>query len=138
MNNYDDIINHSHHQSSTRPHMSPRDRAAQFAPFAALTGYDDLVVEEARLTDKKIELSDSMLDELNRKQQYLLAHIKESPLVTVVYFVADDKKSGGRYVKKEGDIKRIDECNKAYIFKDGTVISFKDVIEIQSEVLPCD
>jgi len=135
MRNYDDIINHKHHQSATHPHMSLHDRAAQFAPFAALTGYDDLVVEEARLTDDKFELEEGVLETLNRAHQILLAHIAEKPLVTVTYFVADTKKKGGKYVTKQGNLNKIDEYNQAYIFTDGTVIPIVNILVIQSELL---
>lgn len=138
MGKYDKIINLPHHQSKTHPQMALRDRAAQFAPFAALTGYDDLVVEAARFTDEKIELGESQLEVLNRKQSFLALHIADKPLVEITYFVADKKKSGGKYLVKQGIIKRIDEYSKSYIFTDRTIISIADVIQIESEVFPTD
>lgn len=138
MGKYDKIIDLPHHQSKRHPQMPLRDRAAQFAPFAALTGYDDLVVETARTTDEKIELGESQLEVLDRKQTFLALHISEKPLVAVTYFVADKKKSGGEYVTKQGVLKRIDEYNRTYIFMDGTVIFIPDIIQIESDILPAD
>lgn len=132
--NYDDIINHKHYQSATRPHMSNRDRAAQFAPFAALTGYDDLIVEEARTTDKKLELEEAELERLDLAHQTLKAHIAEQPLVSVTYFVKDNLKQGGKYVTKQGNLKKIDEYSHAYIFTDGIAIPIVDITEIKSEL----
>lgn len=138
MGKYDKIIDLPHHQSKNHPPMSLRDRAAQFAPFAALTGYDDLVVEAARYTDEKLELGESQIDVLNRKQIFLASHIEEKPFVEITYFVADKKKSGGKYVTKQGVIKRIDEYNASYILTDGTIIPISDIIQIDSEIFPTD
>ena len=96
MSKYDDIINLPHHQSKVRPHMSVSDRAAQFAPFAALTGYGDAIRETERLTDRKIELSESQIAELDLRLGELLARIDEKPKVTITYFIADERKAGGR------------------------------------------
>jgi len=138
MGKYDKIIDLPHHQSKNHPQMPLRDRAAQFSPFAALTGYDDLVVETARITHEQIELDESQLEVLNQKQAFLALHISEKPLVEVTYFVADRKKSGGEYVTKQGVLKRIDEYHKTYIFTDGTVIFISDIIQIESDILPTD
>src|SRR5574344_2002509 len=97
-NNYEDIINLPHHQSVTRAHMSNYDRAAQFAPFAALTGYDDAVKETARLTDKKVELDEYSKDALNERLNMIQDAIDEQPEVSITYFLLDKKKSGGAYV----------------------------------------
>ena len=107
---YADIIDHPHRESPTHPPMSLYDRAAQFAPFAALSGYDDMIDEEARITDRRIELSEEEPEELNRK----LGEISESisrgnrPLVTVTYFVPDPLKSGGIYETVKEKIRRVD------------------------------
>ena len=138
MGKYDKIIALPHHQSKNHTPMALRDRAAQFAPFAALTGYDDLVVEAARFTNEKIEFGESQLEVLNRKQTFLALHISDDPFVEITYFIADKKKSGGKYVTKQGVIKRIDEYNKSYIFTDGTIIPISDVIQIESEIFPTD
>ena len=96
---YADIIDHPHWQSPTRPHMSLYDRAAQFAPFAALTGYDDMVSEEARLVDNKIELSEGEIELLNQKLNLLNDVIFDGvhPTVSITYFVPEKMKNGGKY-----------------------------------------
>ena len=98
---YADIIDLPHHQSKTRPHMSLYDRAAQFSPFAALTGYDDMVREEARLTDQKIELGEQDLDLLNQKMNLIAELIEEgrNPEITAIFFVPDKRKDGGNSKK---------------------------------------
>lgn len=131
---YEDIINLPHHVSSKRPQMSMRDRAAQFSPFAALTGYDDAIQETGRLTEEKIELDEEAKDFLDRKQQYLLEHIQEAPALTVTYFVPDERKSGGKYRTKSGHLRKIDEIERFMQFSDGTKIPLNYVIEIDSEL----
>ena len=93
MDPYEDIINLPHHVSPKRPQMSMQDRAAQFSPFAALTGYEDAIKETGRLTDVKIELSDEDRELLDQKQQYLQEHIGDRPEITITYFVPDEKLS---------------------------------------------
>lgn len=131
---YDNIIDLPHHVSSKRPQMSLYDRAAQFAAFKALTGYEDCVAEAARLTGERIELDDASLSLLNGKIQILQDEIKSRPSITVTYFVPDKKKDGGEYVTANGNIKRIDEIERIITFEDGKVITIDDVIEIQSEL----
>jgi len=138
MGNYDDIMNLPHHVSSKRPQMSQKDRAAQFAPFAALTGYDDEIKETARLTDAKIELDEDKQRVLNEKQNYLAEHIKVMPEVTVVYFVPDNRKTGGAYISYTGNLRRIDEYERTLIFEDKTVIPIDDVYDLVSEILPME
>ena len=93
--NYEDIINLPHHVSSKRPQMPMLDRAAQFSPFAALTGYDDAIHETARLTNNKVDLSEEEKETLDRKQQILSEKLSNHPPLTITYFVPDAKKSGG-------------------------------------------
>ena len=131
MSKYDDIINLPHHQSKVRPHMSVSDRAAQFAPFAALTGYGDAIRETERLTDKKIELSESQIAELDLRLGELLARIDEKPKVTITYFIADERKAGGRYVTCSGELCKFDEYNRVLFLGDGTKIALEDIIEIK-------
>ena len=100
-NRYDDIISLPHHQSKTRPHMPLIDRAAQFSPFAALTGYDDAVKETARQTDRKAELSEEMQACLQEKLQILKARLRTNPEAVLTYFEADEKKAGGTYRSPE-------------------------------------
>ena len=95
---YDDIINLPHHQSATRPHMSNYDRAAQFAPFAALTGYDDAVKETARLTDRRIELDEGEKAAIDQRLLLVQERLPEPTEVTITYFVSDKRKAGGAYV----------------------------------------
>ena len=133
-NNYDDIINLPHHVSETRPHMSIYNRAAQFSPFAALTGYGDAVKETARLTDEKICLGEIDIDILNAKLQIITEHIKEQPAVTVTYFMPDNKKSGGAYISFSGCIKKIDDYERKIIFTDNTKIPLDDITRIDGEI----
>lgn len=116
---YDDIINLPHHVSLTHPHMSRLDRAAQFSPFAALTGYDAAIKETARLTDKKVELGEYELEELNRTLLELSDHISQHPQVMVTYFEPDKCKEGGAYITVSKEIKRIDEMRKPFILPMG-------------------
>lgn len=130
MSDYDDIINLPHHQSKTHPHMSLHDRAAQFAPFAALTGYDDAVKEAGRLTDSRIELDETELAELDFTLLKLSEHISEHPAIRLIYFVQDDKKDGGEYIAYDGRLSKIDYAGKALIFEDNKIISLSDILKI--------
>ena len=107
---YPDIIDHPHWQSPTRPHMSLYDRAAQFSPFDALTGYSDMISEEQRLTEKKIELSETALEKLNQKFKLIDDMLKNGrkPVISITYFEPDLLKDGGRYETITGQIARID------------------------------
>ena len=105
-NKYDKIINLPHHVSSTRPHMSMIDRAAQFSPFAALTGYDAAVRETARLTEQKIELDEYEKAALDQRILLLQEHLKELPEVTITHFVPDERKDGGKYVSITEAVKK--------------------------------
>ena len=109
MNQYEDIINLPHHVSTTRPQMPMSDRAAQFSPFAALTGYDAAIKETGRLTDTKIELDDEELHNLNLKFQFLVEHLEDEPEVAVTYFKADERKAGGAYLEATGIVKKLDD-----------------------------
>ena len=130
MNKYKDIINLPHHVSKTRNPMSLYNRAAQFAPFAALTGYNDTIKETARLTEQKIELSDELKNMLNQKIKLIIENIKLQPEVVITYFVHDNKKSGGVYKTISGNVKRIDEVEKCIIFTNKLKIFFSDIISI--------
>lgn len=131
---YDDIINLPHHQSATRPHMSNYDRAAQFSPFAALTGHDEAIRETARLTDDKIELDEYMKENLNEKIRITGDNISTGAEVTVTYFQPDKKKSGGAYLTVRGRVKRIDAYEQALVFTDGTTVPVKYIVEMESEL----
>ena len=132
--NYEDIINLPHHVSSKRPQMPMLDRAAQFSPFAALTGYDDAIYETGRLTDEKNDLSEEEKEALDRKQQILIERLCDHPALTVTYFVPDAKKSGGAYVTKNGNLKKIDGFERWMVLTDGTKIPLDDVADIESEL----
>ena len=135
MGKYDDIINLEHHISKTHKQMSMQNRAAQFAPFAALTGYEEAVKETARFTEQKIELDEELNNILDEKLRLIQSQIKNTPEITVIYFVPDDKKRGGKYQKITGKIKKIDDYNKFIIFTDGKYIPIKDIIDISGEIL---
>ena len=130
---YADIIDMPHHQSDKRQHMSLHDRAAQFAPFAALRGYDDEITETARTTDARIELSAEEIEELNDKLNNLIADIKQKPMVSITYFKPDDKKSGGAYITVTGNVRRIDDVERVISFTDGKTIKIEDVYNITTE-----
>lgn len=127
---YDDIINLPHHRSKTRPHMSLEDRAAQFSPFAALTGHDAAIEETARLTDRKIELDEDAKARLNEKLQYIVENLGTDMEVVITYFVPDERKSGGEYVTKRGRVKRIDENEGIVIMEDRERIKIEEICEI--------
>lgn len=131
---YDDIINLPHHQSQTRVHMSLYDRAAQFSPFSALTGYDDAVKESARLTDQKHELSDEAISQLNAKLMFIKEQIKNQPEITVTYFVPDEKKDGGTYITEKSAVKRIDDFERVIILKNNAKIPFDNISDIEGEI----
>ena len=130
MNNYDDIINLPHHVSTKHPRLSKEQRAAQFAPFAALTGYGDAIKETARITEDRIELDEEEKKKIDNKIIELKSKINDKPKVTITFFIPDTKKSGGEYVTIIGNLKRIDEYNKLLILEDKKKISIEDTIEI--------
>ena len=129
---YDDILDLPRPKSKHEP-MPMSDRAAQFSPFAALTGYGDAIDETARLTDRRIELSEEESAELDYKQQYLAT--LDAPTVTVTYFVPDERKSGGAYVTHTGVLKRVDEVESMVVFKDGLRVPLDEVMDIKCEQL---
>ena len=131
MSKYDDIIDLPRPKSAHEP-MPMSDRAAQFSPFAALTGYEDAIDETARLTDARVELGESAVEELERALAVLAARISERPEITVTYFVPDGRKSGGVYVTRTGALKRIDELERALVFADGARIAVGDIISIET------
>lgn len=130
MNNYDDIINLPHYEPKYHKRMSAIQRASQFAPFSALTGYDDEVKETARLTNEKIILSEDSMNEISDNIIHINNIIKTKPLVSVTYFVKDTKKQGGKYLTITKNIKRIDDVYNILYMTDGSKISMNDIIEI--------
>lgn len=135
--NYDDIIDLPHHVSKKHPQMKISDRAAQFAPFAALTGYDGAVKETARLTDEKIELSESALEMLNMKLQMVCDNLNDAPEVSITYFVPDKKKTGGSYFTRSGCVRRIDDFEHKVILTDGSEIEIDMISEIEGDLFSC-
>lgn len=109
------------------------DRAAQFSPFAALTGYDAAIKETGRLTDTKLEIGDEERDVLDRKQQYLQKIVADRPEITITYFVPDEKKAGGSYTSLTGNLKRIDYYERLFVLTDGTKIQLDEIVDIESD-----
>ena len=130
---YEDMLYLDPPVSKAHRKMSIQDRAAQFMPFAALTGYEDLIRESSRITQSRIELSETEIEELKHKLEILHRHEIEKPLIKVQYFVHDLKKSGGSYQMVEKYLHRIDDIEKKIIFKDRTTIHFEEIISIEYE-----
>ena len=131
---YDEIMGLPHHVSKTRPQMPISDRAAQFAPFAALTGYDAAIKETGRLTDERIELDVEALSALDMKYQLLMEALDEAPEVTITYFRPDERKAGGKYVSAVGAVKKIDDFERRITMQDGAKIPMDDVLSIEGEL----
>ena len=134
MNNYEDIINLSR-PSTSHIKLGIDSRASQFSPYAALVGYEEKIRETARLTDKKIEITEEEVEKLNNELNIISEHIKEKPNVVITYFVKDRKKAGGKYITKEGNVKQIDSVNKLVIFKDNIRINMRDILSIKGDIL---
>ena len=130
---YDDIINLPHHVSDKRPQMSMQDRAAQFSPFAALTGYDSAIRETARLTDTKLELTEETMAVLNTKLQMVADSIAEQPELSFTYFKPDEKKAGGAYVTVSGAVKKVDDYERLVILQSGERIPIDNLLDIDGE-----
>ncbi len=127
MSDYSDIIDHPHHQSAVRPHMSMTARAAQFSPYAALVGYGDAVEEEGRLTDGKAVLDEDAIAQINRK----LSEVTEGVTnVSITWFIPDIFKEGGSYTVTGGTVKKLDRVEQKIIMTDGTVIPVDDIFDI--------
>lgn len=133
-NKYDDIIMLPHHVSKKHPQMSPLNRAAQFSPFAALTGYDAAIQEAQRLTDSFIEIDESREIELNEQFSFIRENLDKQPELKITCFQPDEKKSGGSYITVCGRIKKIDECNRQIVFVDGTTLPIDYILSMQGEL----
>lgn len=129
--NYDDIIDLPHYVSKKRPQMSRRDRAAQFSPFAALTGYEDAVEETARLTDSRLVLTDEQAARLDTAMNIILENIGDSPEISVKFFVKDKLKCDGKYETHRGNIRTFNEYERKLIFQDGAEIPLNDIYDIK-------
>ena len=132
--NYDDIIDLPHHVSATRPQMSMMDRAAQFSPFAALTGYDAAIKETGRLTDEKIEMDEEALNILNMKFQILMNCLDDEPEVTFTYFKPDEHKDGGAYIEVTDKVKKVDEFERLIVMQNGTKMVMDDILNIEGKI----
>lgn len=130
---YDDILHLPHPTSKRHPRMPIADRAAQFSPFAALTGHKAAIEETARVTERRIELDEDAKEQLDQTLQLLLERMDEQPEITVTWFSPDKKKAGGQYHTATGKLKRIDTQESRLILTDGTQIPLEDLLEIRSE-----
>ena len=131
---YDDIINLPHHISKKHPQMSLYARSAQFAPFAALTGYEEAVKETARETNERIDIEDELKSILDGKLQIILEQIKNHPEISITYFIADSKKNGGEYVTVTGLVKKVDLYNQYVYLIDNTEIPINEIIDISGDI----
>ena len=131
---YDDIINLPHHISKKHPQMSLYARSAQFAPFAALTGYEEAVKETARETNERIDIEDELKSILDGKLQIILEQIKNHPEISITYFIADSKKNGGEYVTVTGLVKKVDLYNQYIYLIDNTAIPINEIIDISGDI----
>lgn len=130
---YDDILYLPHPVSKNHPQMPLADRAAQFSPFAALTGHETAIKETARLTDERIELDDNRKSILNEKLQLILERISHYPMVRVTYFQPDSKKDGGAYLTVSGNLKKLDEYNRLLVMAEGVQIPIDEIYELEFE-----
>lgn len=131
---YDDILELPHPTSKKHPRMSLTARAAQFAPFAALTGYNDAIKETSRLTNEQLDLDDTMKAVLNEKLLFIKEHLPDKPQVSVTYFIPDNKKSGGAYKTSTGYIKKFQEYERRLIMSDDCSIPIDAIIAIHGEL----
>lgn len=130
---YKDIIDLPYPGESKHTRMPVGDRAAQFAPFAALTGFGAVLKETERITEKRIEMDEYEKEKLNEKMRMVLEEKELHPEITVTFFVPDEKKDGGAYVTSSGHIKRVDEENHLLILQEGERILLEDIYDISSE-----
>ncbi len=135
---YDDIINLPHPTSKKHKRMSLENRAAQFSPFAALAGYDAVIKETARHTDKKIVLSESQRAAMDEKLKLVIEFMQMKPEISVTHFVKDEVKEGGKYELLTGVVKKIDCYNQCIIFESGTRIEVENIVDIQSDLFDKD
>lgn len=130
-NKYEDIIYMPHHVSLRHPRMSIRNRAAQFAPFAAVTGHESSVYEAARVTEEKFKLDDSYKEVLNTRLTILLKQPKGKRKAIITYFIKDKNKPGGSYLSVEGIVEMFDELKKIIVLENGVYIPIDDVYDIK-------
>ena len=135
---YDDIIALPHPEPRTHPRMSLHDRAAQFSPFAALTGHSAAIAETGRLTDSRITLDESEMARVDAELQHLQELLPSRPTVSITYFVPDERKAGGSYQTVTGTVRRIDTVNSVLLLTDQRAIPIPDILDvaIQKDALP--
>lgn len=129
---YSDIINLPHHVSKVHPRMTMSERAAQFSPFAALTGHHEAVKETARIVDQKLDLDESQKLIINRKLNSIKEHIKEYPEISITYFKQDNKKIGGAYITINNKVRKVDDYKKLIVLENGINILFEDIYSIDN------
>ncbi len=131
---YEDIVNLPPHISKKHPQPTMLERAARFAPFAAITGYEEMVLEEARVTEERVELDEGTLAILNEKLNIIHESLDSEPIIKITYFEPDKKKSGGAYVSVTGTVKRIDEYERIVIMSDGKKIPIDEIFGLESKL----
>ncbi len=131
---YDDIIHLPRHVSKKHPQMALSDRAAQFSPFAALTGHGAAIKETARLTDERIQLDEYMINVLSDRLQIIADRLKDKPEVMITYFQPDEKKNGGAYVTTTGTVKKIDEHERIVVMADRQEIPMDEIVDIEGQL----
>jgi len=131
---YEDIVDLPPHISRKHPQPTMLERAARFAPFAAITGYEEMVLEEARVTEERVDLDEGTLSLLNEKLNMIQEFLDEEPEIKILYFEPDKRKSGGAYVTVTGIVKRIDEYEQLVIMTDGKKIRIGDIYGLESDL----
>lgn len=131
---YEDIVNLPPHISKRHPQPTMIERAARFAPFAAITGYEEMVLEEARVTEERVELDEGTLAMLNEKLNIIHDSLDSEPVVQITYFEPDKKKSGGAYISVTGTVKRIDEYERLVIMSDGKKIRIDEIFGLEGKL----
>ncbi len=131
---YDAILHLPHHVSEKHPPIPMEERAAQFSPYAALTGFGAVINETRRLTDPRQILSEETLTQLNRQYQLLLEHLPERPKITVTYFQPDGRKEGGAYLTLTGRVKKVDAYEQRLVLEDGSVIAMENIMAMDGEL----
>ena len=131
---YDDIIHLPRHVSKKHPQMALSDRAAQFSPFAALTGHGAAIKETARLTDERVQLDEYMINVLSDRLQIIAERLKDKPEIMITYFQPDEKKNGGAYVTATGTVKKIDVYERIVVMADRQEIPIDDIVGIEGQI----
>lgn len=131
---YEDIVNLPRHISKVHPQATMADRAARFSPFAAISGYEDMVKEAARVTEARIDITDATKELLNEKLNMIIEFLDEEPEVTITYFEPDKKKDGGAYISITGTVKRIDEYERIVLMSDDKKIRIEEIYAIESDL----